>query len=431
MRMKLVKVTAMLLAGALAVAACGDSGSGTDPDETVELTFWTWVPNIETVVAKWNAANPNIQVSASNQAQGDELVTKLLTAKGTGEAPDLVQAEYQALPTLVSNDALADISPYVGGAESEFAPGVWDVITLGTDAVYAIPQDVGPMMLYYRQDEFDRLGLTVPKTWDEFADLAREVREKSPTQYLTTFSSADPGWFVGLAQQAGAQWWGINGDAWTVSINDTATEKVAQFWGDLVDEGAIDNQPMFTPEWNAQLNDGTLLAWPSAVWAPGVLAGNAADTAGKWAMAPMPQWSAGESKTGSWGGSSTAVTADSEHAEAATKFAIWLNTSAEATAGLVTEGGIYPAATSAQSGEALANAPEFFSNQPEFYTLAKEIAGTAQGFTFGPNVNVTYSVYKDAFAKAITDDTSFTDALDVMQTATLEDMQSSGFNVSG
>lgn len=431
MRLKFVKVTAVLLAGALAVAGCGGSGSETDSDGPIELTFWTWVPNIENVVANWNAANPDIQVVPSNQAQGDELVTKLLTAKGTGNAPDLVQAEYQALPTLVSNDALADISAYVGGTASEFAPGVWDVVTLGTDAVYAIPQDVGPMMLYYRQDEFDRLGLTVPRTWEEFADLAREVRTKSPDQYLTTFSSADPGWFVGLAQQAGAKWWGINGDAWTVSVNDAATKKVAQFWGDLVAEGAIDNKPMFTPEWNAQLNDGTLLAWPSAVWAPGVLAGNAADTAGMWAMAPLPQWSAGESKTGSWGGSSTAVTSDSRHAEAATKFAIWLNTNAEATAGLVTEGGIYPAASSAQSGGALASAPAFFSNQPDFYVLAKEIAGTAQGFTFGPNVNVTYSVYKDSFAKAITEGSPFLAALDEMQTATLDDMKASGFTVSG
>jgi multiple sugar transport system substrate-binding protein len=287
------------------------------------------------------------------------------------------------------------------------------------------------MMLYYRADEFTRLGLQVPKTWDEFAQLARDVRQKSPKQYLTTFSSADPGWFVGLAQQAGAKWWGVSGDTWSVSVNDAATKKVAQFWGDLVSQGAIDNKPMFTPEWNAQLNDGTLLAWPSAVWAPGVLSGNAPATAGKWAMAPLPQWNAGESKTGSWGGSSTAVTADSKHAEAATKFAIWLNTSAEATAGLVTQGGIYPAASSAQSGGALSSAPAFFSNQPDFYTTAKEIAGTAQGFTFGPNVNVTYSTYKDVFAKAITDKTSFLAALDAMQTATLNDMKSTGFKVTG
>jgi multiple sugar transport system substrate-binding protein len=429
MRLTLIKITAVLLAGVL-VTACSSGTGTTDPNEKVTLTFWSWVPNIDKVVALWNAANPNIQVAASNQAQGDELVTKLLTAAKAGNPPDLAQAEYQALPTLVSNDVLADIKAHVGDTKSQFAAGVWNVITLGTDAVYAIPQDIGPMMMYYRADEFTRLGLTVPKTWDEYAQTARTVRQKSPKQFLTTFSSADPGWFVGLAQQAGANWWGINGNTWKVSVNDPATTRLATYWGGLVAEGAIDSKPMFTPEWNAQLNNGTLLTWPSAVWAPGVLSGNAADTAGKWKVAPLPQWSAGESRTGSWGGSSTAVTAGSKHADAATKFAIWLNTSPEATAALVTQGGIYPAATSAQSGGALASAPPFFSNQPDFYQVAKSIAATAVGFTFGPNVNVTYSKYKDAFAKAITDHSAFPAALDQMQTATVDDMKKNGFTVS-
>ena len=50
---------------------------------------------------------------------------------------------------------------------------------------------------------------------------------------------------------------------------------------------------MYTPQWNKQLNDGTLLAWPSAVWGPAVLEGIAPDTKGKWAMAPLPQWIGG------------------------------------------------------------------------------------------------------------------------------------------
>jgi multiple sugar transport system substrate-binding protein len=90
---------------------------------------------------------------------------------------------------------------------------------------------------------------------------------------------------------------------------------------------------------------------------------------------------------------------------------------------------IYPAASDAQSGPALQTAPEFFKNQPDFYTVAKQIAGTAQGFTFGPNVNVTYAAYKDTFAKAIQSG-AFGGALDTMQTNTSDDMKKNGFKVS-
>jgi len=116
--------------GASLLAACS-SGSGTsstpstNPNEKVELAFWTWVPNIDKVVSLWNTAHPNIHVTASNQAQGDEEVTKVLTAAKAGNAPDLFQAEYQALPTLVSNDVAADIKAQTTDVKSHFADGVF------------------------------------------------------------------------------------------------------------------------------------------------------------------------------------------------------------------------------------------------------------------------------------------------------------------
>lgn len=429
-RRSTLKAMALGVAALATASACGSDDSDTSTDENVELAFWAWAPNIDQVVELWNSSHPKIHVTVSKQAQGDELVTKLLTAAKAGNAPDLFQAEYQMLPTFVSNDAALDISEQVGDLKSEFADGVWQQVTLGTDAVYAIPQDSAPMMLYYRADLFTQYGLTVPTTWDEFATCAAQLRAKDSTKYLTTFSAADPGCFAGLAQQAGASWWGISGESWKVSVNDSATKKVAEYWGNLVSSGVIDNKPMYTADWNTALNTGTLLAWPSAIWAPGVLEGNAADTKDKWAMAEMPQWTAGEHKTGSWGGSSTAISTNCKHVAAAAEFATWLNTDATATEALVKQSAIYPAASSAQSGSALSTPPTFFSQQTDFYTLAKTIAATAAGFTWGPNVNVTYSSFKDSFNAAITNNSSFTAALDTMQTTTVDDMKKNGFTVS-
>lgn len=429
------KLLAITLAAGLA-AACSsdggtDKGTAAAPAGKAELTFWSWVPNIDKAVDAWNTANPNIHVTLSKQAGGGDIVTKLLTAAKAGTPPDLAQVEYQSLPTLVSSDVLADISKQTSDVKAKFADGVWQQVTLGTDAVYAIPQDSGPMMFYYRADEFKKFGLSVPKTWDEFAQEARTLRTKTKKQFLTTFSSGDPGWFAGLTQQAGGSWWGIDGQTWKVSVNDAATKKVADFWGGLVAEGAIDSQPMYTPAWNKALNDGTLIAWPSAVWAPGVLEGNAPATKGKWAMAPMPQWTAGENKTGSWGGSSVGVTAKSKNQAAAVKFAAWLNTDPTATDLLIKQGAIYPAARDAQASPALQQPPAFFAQQTDFYAQAKTIADTAAGFVWGPNVNVTYDTYKDAFAKAITAKSPFSAALDTMQAATVADMKKNGFTVVG
>ncbi|MFJ8768422.1 ABC transporter substrate-binding protein [Streptomyces clavifer] len=428
--------TAATLAATVLLTGCGssdDTGDEQAASGPASLTYWAWAPGLDKVADIWNKGpgkEAGITVTVKKQASGDDLVTKIITAAKANKAPDLVQAEYQTLPTLVSNDVLADISEEAGDAKSQFADGIWQQTTLGSDALYALPQDSGPLMFYYRQDLFKQYGLTVPTTWEEFAETARALKKKAPDKDLTTFSSNDSGLFAGLSQQAGAKWWTTGDDKWKVAIDDPATQKVADFWGGLVKEGAIDNQPMYTPAWNKALNTGKQVAWVSAVWAPGTLTTAAPETKGKWAMAPLPQWTAGENVTGSWGGSSTAVTNDSKNKKAAATFAKWLNTDPAALAALVKEGGIYPAATAAQTGGALSQAPDYFSNQPDFYTEAAKIAQGTAPASWGPNVNVAYTAFKDNFAQTAKNKSDFGTALTAMQDATVSDLKKQGFGVS-
>lgn len=437
MKKKFAPLMAAVTAAALfTVTACSSSDSSeeaaADPNEKVALTYWTWTPNMDKVVAAWNAKNPNIQVTVNKQDGGDPAVTKLLTAIKAGSgAPDIMQAEYQKVPTLVSADALADISAEVGSLKDKFPAGAWSGVSLGSEAAYGVPQDSGPLMFFYRADVFEKNKIEAPKTWDEYAAAAEKIHQADPKQYLGTFSANDAGLFTGLAQQAGASWWGVNGDAWSVNINDAATQKVASYWGGLVEKGVIDNKPMYTPEWNAALNDGTQVGWVSAVWAPGVLDGSAKDTKGKWKAAPMPQWDAAAPKTGAWGGSATSVTTQSKHKKQATQFITWLNSDPEALKLLADTAFIYPAANDATS--VLATPPAFFADQADYYTIAGEASKQLAPFTYGPNVNVAYSAFNDAFAKAAESKkaTAFTESLVTMQQTTVDDLKNSGFNVAG
>jgi multiple sugar transport system substrate-binding protein len=440
--MRIARRAAALLATAtlaLTAAACGSGSdeagstpSSSAPSGPVDLTYWAWAPNMDKVAEIWNASHPDIHVTVNKQDGGDAAVTKLLTAVKAGSgAPDIMQAEYQKIPTLVSADALADLSS-LGAADLKpaFSDATWNAVTLGGQAPYAVPQDTGPMMFYYRADVFSKLGIDVPTTWDEYAAAARTIHAADPKQYLGTFSAGDPGWFAGLTQQAGASWWSTDGDAWGVDVDSAASQKVAAYWGGLVQEGVIDNKPMYTPAWNAGLNDGDQVGWISAVWAPGVLAGNAEKTAGKWKVAPLPQWDPAAPATGNWGGSSTAITQQSQHKEQAMQFIRWLNTDPQAVKALVDVSNIYPAAVSAGTS-ALDKAPEFFSNQPDFYSVAATAAATTKPFTYGPNANVAYSAYSDDFAKAAQSKqaSQFTQALTQVQTTTRDDLVKAGFTV--
>lgn len=415
---------------ALLLAACSGGSAGTsDASEgPVTLSYWAWVPEIDQAVDLWNSEHPDIQVEVTTPASSDELMTKIITAAKAGEGPDLMQAEYQALPTLVTNGVAADITELTAGVDDAFTEATWDQVTFG-GVRYAVPQDVAPMLLVYRADLFEQYGLTVPTTWDEFAAVAEKLHAEHPDVWLTTFSATDPGWFSGLAAQAGSQWWSYDGEAWSVGIDDAASVKVADYWEGLVDSGAVLDDPMYTTEWNTKLTDGSIIAWPSAVWAPGTLESVAAGTAGQWQVAALPQWDASSPVTGNWGGSTTAVGAGSDHVEEATEFAVWLNTDPAALELLASASGVYPAASARSDLTALASPPAFFSNQTDYYTVADEAASVAQGFTWGPNVNTAYTAYEDAFGAAVENGTSFADALAAMASTTSSDLADTGFTV--
>jgi multiple sugar transport system substrate-binding protein len=425
------RLAGALIAGALLATGCG-GGSGGDQSAAggkVNLTFWDWDPNMDKVVAIWNDAHPDIHVTLSNPAGGDQLVSKMITAHHAGNGPDIAKVEYQSLPALVAGQEVADITQYTGDAVKDFDDNTLKA-TRFQGKVYGVPQDVAPLLLFYRTDLFQQYGLKVPTTWDEFAQTAQDLHAKAPTVSLTNFDAADPGWITGLMQQAGADWWSADGDKWKVDINSAASKKVASYWEALVKAGAIAKNPSFSPQWNKQMNEGQVAAWISGAWAPAQFSGIAPNTKGKWAAAPLPAWTAGDKTTGIWGGSATTVTTDSKHPAQAAQFAAWLNTDAKAVAAQIQNINIYPAATSGRSLPVLSSPPPFLPNQTDYYGLVKQVAPSSRSFSmWGPDVTVTFGAYSDKFGAALQNGTAFGAALDDMQNATVADMRKLGFTV--
>lgn len=434
---RLMAVAGLTMTAGLVLAGCSGGGSGspssapTTEGGSVKISFTSWDPNMDKIVDVWNKANPDIQVElVSPSESGDELVTKWIAQNKAGTNPDVVKVEYQNLPNLIANGVVVPLDTYAPDLASKYDAASIAQVKF-QDKIYGAPQDFAPMMFFYRQDVFDQLGLKAPRTWDEYAADAKKIHDANPKQYLGTISSADPGWFAGLAQQAGGNWWSTSGDAWKVSINDAASKKVADYWTNLYQQGVVEGTPFWSTDWNAQMDNGTLVGWISAAWAPAQLPNIAADTAGKWTAAALPAWTAGDTTTGVWGGSAVAVTSDSKHPAQAAKFVEWLNTSEEALKMQISTINIYPAATSGRSLPELDQPPAFMKNQPDYYKLIGQIAPNARSFDiWGPNAAVTFGAYRDGFANALQNKTALSTALDTMQSTTVADMTKRGFTVA-
>lgn len=413
-------------AATVGILAASLVGCSTPADDgPVTLTYWTWAPGVAEVVDTWNAAHPDIQVKVEEPAGADDIVAKVLAAQRAGEGPDIFAAEYQKVPNLVLSGAGYDISDLIGDAQDDFTDATWSLTTVG-DAVYAVPQDTGPMVFLYRADIFEQHGWSVPTTFDEYAALAAEVRTELPGTYLGGFPD-EGATLAAYSMQAGAEWWSTDGDSWSVDIAGDETKKVVEFWEPLVKDDLIDSTHFFTPEWNTSLNDGTLLSWMVGVWGPGSIASVAPDTAGLWRIAKMPTWD-GESATGLFGGSSAMVGATTEHPEEAVEFLTWLNGSEEGSS-MLAEAGLFPASTAGQEALSSLAVPTLVSGQDDFWEVAADIASDTATFTWGPNVQLAFDSYSDAIKQALTNGTPWADALTKTQDAVVSDLEKTGFTV--
>jgi multiple sugar transport system substrate-binding protein len=345
-----------------ALAACapadGESGGGDGP---VEITFQSWVPNIDQAVDAFNASHDDIEVTLETITAGpDGGYAKMLAAVQAGDAADVAQVGYSDLPDFLVADALEDITPYVGDSESLFTPWQWEAGVFN-DAVYAVPQASGPLVQFYRSDIFAEAGVEYPTTWDEYYEAAKAIHALGPDKYITAYAFNQAPWMIGLSEQAGATWFSTEGDAWNVDVDGDDTIKVADFWQKLIDEDLVKVEADFSNEWNADLQNGNVATWIVGSWGDAILRGTAPDTAGNWSVGLVPQWEAGGTASATWaGGSASVVLKGSDNPEAAAEFALWLNSDPESVSILTSIGAGWPAISDISEIQSLQDDPTVF-----------------------------------------------------------------------
>lgn len=419
---------ALILGLATLVTACGNAASTTGGG-VVQLTFWSFNDPIQKQVDLFNQTHPNIHVTYHTEPSGfGQYYPKVLTAVRAGNAPDVALIEYQYIPTMVANGALVDISKYgANSVSSQFDSAAW-ALAGENGAQYGYPQDTGPMALFYNKSVFQRAGISSPPaTWDEFAQDAVKIHALGPNYYISAFPPQSTGWFQGLEWQAGAQWFSIDSakQAWKVSINSAASKKVTDFWQNLLNQGLVSTVADFSNDWNTALDKGTIATWPSAVWGQGVISGNAKDTSGQWAVATMPQWTAGANTTAMWGGSAISVISGTKHPKEADEFARWYLTNSQSLQIGITDIGWYPSNLAARA-TAVTSPSAFYGNQVVDQTFVNE--QVQSGWLFPPDLTSVTNLQGDDFSTAVTNHTSLSAALDQLQNQIIQDMTGNGIN---
>ena len=395
------------------------------------ITFWSWSPGLDTQVKLFEKKYQNIKVELVNPGQGPPAYQKLRTALGGGGAPDVAQIEFSYLQSFIVTKNLLDISPYgANDIKGDYVDFAWKQVSAG-DAVYAIPQDSGPMGMLYRSDIFEKYGLEVPTTWAEFEEQAKKLREQTDDVYMANLPPNDSGAVLGMMQQAGSRPFSIASETEIgINLTDEGALKWANYWTPLVQQGLISNDATFNNDWYQALATGRYATWIAAAWGPAYLQGAAASSAGKWRAATMPQWNAGENIAGNWGGSTSAVIAGTKFPAAAAALAQFINHDPESTNLLASKQLLFPVLKSLLSDPAFTGQEvEFYGGQKVFELFAQISDTVPQDYQWNPFQDYVNTKNDEVLGGTISGKEDLAQGLERLQADIVEYAEKQGFTV--
>ncbi|PPF36183.1 ABC transporter substrate-binding protein [Rathayibacter sp. AY1A2] len=389
-------LTACATPGTVSVNTAPTIAPATGP---VRLQYWGWLKDLQKVCDVWNASHPEIQVEAvwipGGNAGGYQ---KLYSALAAGGGPDLGQVEIRSVPEFMLVNGLVDLTRYgVEQYRDLYDPTLWGQVSY-TGGVYGIPQDSGPMALFYQPEVFGKVGAEPPTTWDDWAAVATELRGAG--SYIDCFPLADASVFAAFATQAGAQWLRPEEDGWVIDMTDDATTRVASFFDTAIDQDLVQTgYGAYSPAWFAAAAKGGIASCATGSWGDALIEG-VSGGAGKWRAAPMPVW--GDTGFGSsfLGGSTASVFSSSKHPEEAIEFAVWMTTTQEGIDAMIANSGIGWSPAVGEIGTARKGPSDFFSgqnyNEDVLVPASKE---QNPDWSWWPVTQQSFNILSDGFRK--------------------------------
>lgn len=168
--------------------------SGDITEETKVLDVWVgrstqWVEILDQLIEEDFTKNTGIVVT-TNTIPASQIssnsVNALLLAIVCGNAPDAALGVASGSPVeFAIRGAAAELTAFedFGEVSSRFVPQIFTSVTYN-DKVYALPETMNFMCLFYRKDILSQLGLKVPTTWQQVYDTVIPTLSQNSMQFF-------------------------------------------------------------------------------------------------------------------------------------------------------------------------------------------------------------------------------------------------------
>lgn len=329
-----------LLVAAMLVSACSlpaPSATGAGPDDLVwAVGGAAAAPGAvnSQIVELWRQqddSRPEIKIAQLPDAadlQREQMAYEL-QAEGTGF--DILSLDVIWTGEFAVNDWIVGLEDRRGEVEGTVLDSALSTAVFDGE-MWAVPFNTNAGFLYYRTDLVDE----PPKTWDELAQQAKEIGQREGIGGYVGQGFQYEGMVVNYLEYV----WGAGGNLvdesgeQIVLQQDEAGSTALAFMQESQSNGvyAPGFNTMKEPESLSTFQNGDAVFmrnWPFAYDILQGGEGNPSAVADKFEIAPLPTFT-GEGTTSALGGFNNAVSAYSEHQDAAKDFAVWAGTDPEA-----------------------------------------------------------------------------------------------------
>lgn len=155
--------------------------------EPCTINFKYWADNTEysqlmqEIIEKFNKENEKgIEVVGEEVPwDGGAYSENLFNACMGGGSPDVATWKLTSTPLFVNNDLLTDLTPYIDKWEDkdDIPENIYNIMKEAggsEEEMYVMPWNVQVLYVYYRPSIFEKAGVEVPKTYDEFLEAIKK-----------------------------------------------------------------------------------------------------------------------------------------------------------------------------------------------------------------------------------------------------------------
>jgi ABC-type glycerol-3-phosphate transport system substrate-binding protein len=305
-----------------------ESGSA---DLKGDVTAWVWWPGkdiLTVLLPEFNKLFPNVKVTVE-ELGNEDVHSKLTVAIESGAgAPDIGWVDQMRIGKFIAQGGIIDVRPAITPYVDQFVPFKIRTVSGSQGEIFAWPNDIGPTGLWYNKAVFDRYGIAVPATWDEYVEAGRAMKKDGvalhslpPTDYFGSL------WLGDLVHQNGGSFFSADG---LPTIETPEVIQVLGYLRTLIDEGLVSQQRWWEAEFFQAWKEGKLVtfitgAWQGMYWRDSLGTQPGEDTGVRFAL--CPKFRPDGAVSGNDGGAYCVVTKQSKNPDAANAFCRFVLTS--------------------------------------------------------------------------------------------------------